>query len=241
MHLPVESSLVVFCDFDGTIARRDVGDALFQRFEIFEPYHRDLLAGKMTVAEYYRRATRAGGDDFTPEAVEKFAGEMEMDAYFPAFYSYCREQGIPLMILSDGFQEYIQPILLAQGIVDADVRANYLNFQKNGAAPIFPAASENCSCFCASCKRNSMLSSAPTDAIYVYIGDGRSDTCAALHADIIFAKGTLAAFCNERRIPHYTFHTFFDVVRIFKKIVGTGQIKHRRQAELMRKKSVEIE
>ena len=87
-----------------------------------------------------------------------------------------------------------------------------------------------------------MLSeSSYTSALYVYIGDGRSDTCAASHADIIFAKGALAAFCNERRIPHYTFHTFFDVVRIFKKIVGTKQMKHRRQAELMSKKSVEVE
>ncbi|MFN8361474.1 MAG: MtnX-like HAD-IB family phosphatase [Candidatus Kapaibacterium sp.] len=241
MHLLAEQSVAVFCDFDGTITRRDVGDAMFQQFGIFEPYHRELLAGNMTVAEYYRTATCAGGEDFTPEAVEQFALGMEMDAYFPVFYRYCREQGIPLMILSDGFQEYIQPILRVNGIVDADVRANYLNFQINSAEPIFPAASENCRCFCASCKRNSMLSSAPTDAIYVYIGDGRSDTCAASHADIIFAKGSLAAFCNERRIPHYTFHTFFDVVRIFKKIVGTKQMKHRRQAELMRKKSVEIE
>jgi len=241
MHPLIEQSVAVFCDFDGTITRRDVGDAMFQQFGIFEPYHTDLLAGKMTVADYYRTATLAGGDDFTPEAVEKFAGEMEMDAYFPVFYSYCREQGIPLKILSDGFLEYIQPILLANGINDADVQANFLNFQKNRAEPIFPAASENCSCFCASCKRNCMLAAAPTDALYVYIGDGRSDTCAASHADIIFAKGALAAFCNERRIPHYTFHTFFDVVRIFKKIVGTKQMKHRRQVELMRKKSVEVE
>ncbi|MBK9247059.1 MAG: MtnX-like HAD-IB family phosphatase [Ignavibacteria bacterium] len=241
MYPLVESTIAVFCDFDGTITRRDVGDAMIRNFGIFEPFHTDLLAGKMTVAEYYRKALQQAGPDFTPETIEKFTLEMEMDAYFPVFFDYCREHNIPLMILSDGFQEYIQPILLANNIDRAHVMANNLNFQKSGVEPIFPNASENCNCFCASCKRNSMLATAQTEACYVYIGDGLSDTCAASHADVIFAKGALAAFCNEHRIPHYTFHTFFDVLRIFKKIVMNNQIKHRRQAELLRKKSVEIE
>lgn len=237
----IESSMVIFCDFDGTITRRDVGDALFQTFGIFEPYHTFLLEGKISVAEYYRTATSATSYDFNEMSVRIFAEQMEMDAYFPAFYEYCRLQNFPLTIVSDGFHEYIQPILKANGIIDADVRANFLSFQETGSEPIFPAESENCLCFCASCKRNVMLSTSPIEALFVYIGDGLSDTCVASHADIIFAKGALAAFCNEHRIPHYTFHTFFDILHITKKLVGSNKIKHRRQAELLRKKSTENE
>ena len=59
--------------------------------------------------------------------------------------------------------------------------------------------------FCASCKRNSVLRSIPPEALIVYIGDGYSDFCAADHADIIFAKRHLAAYCNRNRLPHYPF------------------------------------
>ncbi|MBS1538193.1 MAG: MtnX-like HAD-IB family phosphatase [Bacteroidetes bacterium] len=234
------SSLVVFCDFDGTIAQNDIGDALFRHFGVFEPYHSQLLAGEITVREYYQTAI-ASAQDFTPETIKHFTKNFSIDAYFPKFYQFCLQKNIQLTILSDGFIEYIHPMLEAVGVTDANVRSNYLSVQNSGVQPIFPGASESCKCFCASCKRNTMLSSSATDSVFIYIGDGLSDTCAASHADIIFAKHKLAAFCNERRIPHYPFHTFFDILRIMEKIVDSPRTKIRRQAELQRKKSIEIE
>lgn len=242
MHSPKTTNppLVVFCDFDGTIARKDVGDAVFRHFEVFEPYNTELLTGKINVKEYYLRAI-AAAHNFTPSSVAELSKSFEVDAYFPQFYTFCKKQNIPLTILSDGFREYIYPMLHAVGILDANVFSNYLLVQNSEVQPIFPGASENCGCFCASCKRNTMLSSSPGDSIFVYIGDGLSDTCAALHADIVFAKHKLAAFCNEQRIPHYPFHTFFDILRIMEKVVVSPNTKTRRQAELQRKKSIEIE
>ncbi len=242
MHFPqtTNPSLVVFCDFDGTIAQKDVGDAVFRHFDVFEPYNSELLAGKITVKEYYLRAI-AAAHNFTPSSIAELSKSFELDAYFPQFYNFCKHRNIPLTILSDGFLEYIYPMLHKVGINGANVFSNYLLVQNSEVLPIFPRASENCRCFCASCKRNTMLSSSPSDSIFVYIGDGLSDVCAASHADIIFAKHKLAAFCNEQRIPHYPFHTFFDVLRIMEKIVDSPRIRTRRQAELQRKKSIEIE
>jgi 2,3-diketo-5-methylthio-1-phosphopentane phosphatase len=240
---PSDSSnltVLVFCDFDGTIAQRDVGDAVFQYFGVFEPYHSNLLSGKITVTEYYQRAI-SSAQNFTPESIAHLSEQFEIDAYFPQFYHFCTQKNIPLTILSDGFLEYIYPMLASVGITDANVRANYLEVQNFEIQPIFPTASESCRCFCASCKRNSMLSTSAPDSIFVYIGDGLSDTCAASHADIIFAKNKLAAFCNQHRIPHYPFHTFFDILRRMEIIVSSPHTKTRRQAELMRKKSIEIE
>mgnify|MGYP000949904647 CR=1 FL=1 len=234
------SNLVIFCDFDGTIARKDIGDEMFQHFGVFDLFIPKLMAGEMSVREYYQSAI-ATAKDFTPETIAQFSSNFEIDAYFPQFYNFCTEKNIPLTILSDGFKEYINPMLEAAGIKGANVRSNFLSIQNSEVLPIFPTASESCNCFCASCKRNSMLSSSPSDSVFIYIGDGLSDTCAASHADIIFAKNTLAAFCNERRLPHYPFRTFFDILRIMEKIVVSPTAKVRRQAELLRKKSIEIE
>jgi 2-hydroxy-3-keto-5-methylthiopentenyl-1-phosphate phosphatase len=46
----------------------------------------------------------------------------------------------------------------------------------------------------------------------VLVGDGASDYKAALLADIVFAKGTLAAWCARNGIVHIPFTTLRDVL-----------------------------
>ena len=50
----------------------------------------------------------------------------------------------------------------------------------------------------------------------VLIGDGKSDACLALHADIVFAKSSLIKHCEKNNVKHHTFNTFDDVLKIVK-------------------------
>ena len=77
--------------------------------------------------------------------------------------------------------------------------------------------------------------------LLVYVGDGRSDMCAAQHADVVFAKGYLAAWCTEQRIPHHPWTTLHDVRRILGTKLATGALRVRRQAQLARKAAYEAE
>jgi 2-hydroxy-3-keto-5-methylthiopentenyl-1-phosphate phosphatase len=43
------------------------------------------------------------------------------------------------------------------------------------------------------------------------IGDGTSDRKAALLADVIFAKGALARWCDLNQVPFHRFETLGDV------------------------------
>ena len=166
----------------------------------------------------------------------------ETDPYFKNFCEFCRSKDIPVAVLSDGFDAYIEPILKKEGLGWIPVYCNKLVFNGSGKCkPVFPYASESCECKCASCKRNSMLVNSGPGTVIVYIGDGYSDFCAASHADIVFAKKTLAAYCNENRIPHYPFSTFFDVQKILNEIIDKNKIRVRHQAFLARKKAFEIE
>lgn len=229
------SEIVVFCDFDGTVTQRDSCDEFFRHFGEFDIHHAELSAGRINVAEYYRRVCASLPDDLSDVAVGQFAEKCEVDAYFGEFIRYCRSQSYPLTIVSDGFDRYIYPILRRIG-EKVEVKCNILN----NSLPIFPGASESCQCFCASCKRNVLLS-ASNDAIIIYIGDGLSDTCAAEYADIVFAKGVLAAYCNQHKIPHHPFRTFADVLYILRKRIENGDIRRRRQAELKRLAAFEAE
>lgn len=227
--------IVVFCDFDGTVTYRDSCDDFFRRFGEFDIHYAYLAAGQINVAEYYRRVCASLPEDLSNESVEQFATECEVDACFGEFVRFCRDKSLPLTVVSDGFDRYIYPILRQIG-ENVEVKCNILN----GSQPIFPGASESCQCFCASCKRNVLLGISD-DALIVYIGDGLSDICAVEYADVVFAKGVLAAHCNKHKIPHHPFRTFADVLHILRKHLENKTIRRRRQAELKRLAAFEAE
>lgn len=244
---PVEPApyIAVFCDFDGTITIEDSGDKFFQRFSPeFASAHADLDAGASSVAEYYRRTAALLPKDLSVAELEDFARDCPIDPYFSVFAAFCREHGIPLGIISDGFDAYINPIVRQNRIFPDFLVSNTMQPNHNGEMePIFLEADEACLCshLCASCKRNAMLKRVHPDSVIVYIGDGRSDQCAALHADVIFAKKQLASFCATERVPHHNFHSFFDILRILRPASEKKTLRVRHQAYLHRKKAFETE
>jgi 2,3-diketo-5-methylthio-1-phosphopentane phosphatase len=240
-HHNLPRPIAVFADFDGTIAVEDLGDKLFVEHGDFAGCYPRLQNGEWSVAQYWRGVCASLTPSVTPAFVRAWAMQQPADEYVGAFAAFCRERGIPLTVVSDGFDAYINTVLEREGLGDVAVRCNTLFDAEGKVRPQFPGASESCACFCASCKRNALLASAEPDALVVYIGDGYSDFCAAEHADIIFAKHALAAYCTKQRIPHYPYKTFRDVLAIFRAIVQKKRFKPRHQAVLKRKEAFEIE
>lgn len=236
-----QQDLLIFCDFDGTITRRDLGDEVFRQYMSINLLQRRLVSRELAIADYWQQLCANLPPSATEESMVEFALAEETDPYFRPFVEFCRESSIPLHIVSDGFSTYIRPVLEREGAGDIPRFCNQLLFGPGTPEPMFPLASESCNCLCASCKRNAVLSMSADDSIIVFIGDGYSDFCAAEHADIIFAKSNLAAYCTRNRIPHYPFHTFFDVTRILKKLIAERSLRPRHQARLKRKEAFETE
>lgn len=231
----------VFLDFDGTISMDDVGDELVSTFGDFSTLSL-LLDGQISVAEYYHRAAASFSAETTPEAVTAFALSQPLDPGIGPLVRWCREHEMPVKVVSDGFDVYIRPLLAQSGIInDVAIHCNQLKFEGGRWTPTFPAASESCSCFCASCKRNVVLQYVADDDIVVYAGDGRSDACAVRFADIVFAKGTLAAACTAEGIPHHTYRSLTEVLIILQRRLAEKDFPPRRQAVLARKRAFESE
>lgn len=231
--LPVR--MIVILDFDGTITEHDTSDALFGDFGDFSSLISELLAGNLTVAEYYTKAFTSMGSRCPPDILDTWLQSRIVDPGFVGLITWLRTKHVPVRIVSDGFDVYINPILNRLGISDVPVFSNKAVWNGVQYSPSFPGATDGCSCFCASCKRNAVLRGVGDDEVIVYVGDGRSDTCAVQHCDVVFAKGYLAAWCNEHRIPHHPYKTLADVQRILATHLTHGPLRQRRQAVLARR------
>lgn len=241
--LPTRDHSVIrlFLDFDGTIAMNDVGDELFRTFGDFTRLHAELLRGDYSVAEYYRRSA-ASLRDMSDEAIAAFLASQELDSGARDLIAWARRESIPTVVVSDGFDHYIEPLLTREGVRDdVALACNILRATPDGYTPEFPGATESCSCFCASCKRNTLLVRSAMDDVLIYVGDGRSDACAVEFCDVVFAKGILASSCTERSIPHHPYRTLTDVMMILQAKLRDGSLRPRRQARLARQRAVAAE
>ena len=108
------------------------------------------------------------------------------------------------LVISAGFHELIEPVLEREG-VRLEVLANRVDVRPDGWVVQFrdEAACATCG---EPCKRGS-LAGEP----YVYVGDGYSDRCAALAADRVFARDTLAAHLDRLGVAYVPFDDLNDV------------------------------
>lgn len=235
--------LHIFCDFDGTISTIDIGSNLFDRFGSRRAEHeRRLMAGELPIRDYWRALAEGLRTPMTVEILDEYLRAIPIDEGFAELLAFARAEAIPFTVASDGFDLYIDRYLRLHGAGDVDIWCNHAELDADGRmAMSFPHATEGCACFSAACKRNVVLLRAHPEERIVYIGDGISDYCPAEHADIIFAKGQLAAYCNAHRLPHYPFTTLADVARQLRLLLSKRRIRVRHQAALKRKKAWEGE
>lgn len=100
-----------------------------------------------------------------------------------------KEHNIHFIVVSDGFQEYIEEILEKEEIDSSsmDIRANNVKIVNNSLVLSF--ITEECEHGCANCKYSHVLDYKKKGNKIIYIGDGLSDILPARElADVIFAK-----------------------------------------------------
>jgi 2-hydroxy-3-keto-5-methylthiopentenyl-1-phosphate phosphatase len=110
-------------------------------------------------------------------------------------------------IVSAGFRQLIEPVLEREGI-ELDVLANEVEARPEGWVVSFRDEAVCATCG-EPCKRGG-LAGEP----YVYVGDGYSDRCAALAAERVFARDSLAAYLRDRGAPFEEFDDLRDVATL---------------------------
>lgn len=180
---------IVFFDFDNTISSFDVFDGIVTNFSVDKEWiklEHAWKAGKIGSKECLEGQLRSVRVT-KPELME-YLSTIEIDPYYEKICDLFSRKGIESMIVSDSFTFFIKEILKFKGIKGTRIFANQIRFEDDRLIPSFPYQSPDCK-RCAHCKTRHLLENAYKTKIYV--GDGLSDICPAVHADLVFAKESL--------------------------------------------------
>jgi 2-hydroxy-3-keto-5-methylthiopentenyl-1-phosphate phosphatase len=197
----------VFLDFDGTISTVDVGMHLLERagspewWELHEQYERGEIGSRECVGGQWALIE---GDHETLRAV---VAEVVLDPGFVPLVDAVRASGAELVVVSDGFGFYVRDLCAPLGL---DVVTNAVDFTTRELQ--FPHGDPTCACSqCGVCKQAPIRAARARGRTTVLIGDGASDRHAALVADVVFAKGPLASWCETSGVACTEFATLDDV------------------------------
>ena len=207
----------IFIDFDGTISKADVIDAILEKFadDRWLEVEREWLAGNIGSRECLKK--QFSFVKATPEELFRFVDTLEIDEGFHSIIRFCRETDLSIHIISDGFEEYIRRLL--ERYVNDQFEMERVTISANSLYSLggdrwdtsFPYFEEVCMDGCATCKPAVMQLHNPYSANMIFVGDGLSDRFAAEEATVVFAKSKLAAHCHKNMIPHIAYRTLTDV------------------------------
>jgi len=208
----------IFCDFDGTISRRDVGYNLFHHFsggknDALLPA---WIEGTLSTRDCLRQ--EAAMVHASPETILAFLDRFEIDETFVAFEARCRAAGVPVIVMSEGLDFYIKRILSRYGLEHLPLKCNAGFLEKGTIRIEFPHVNRKCR-GCGNCKGERIAEFRETapGCRTVFVGDGYSDACAAREADVLFAKKDLQDYCEKYNIGYYSYNTFENVTsRLYK-------------------------
>lgn len=202
---------VLFFDFDNTITQGDVLDRVIERFSVTDDWRRweDAWSrGELSTERCLERQV-AGIRAFKGELLD-FVADFPVDPNFETIVRWAASEQVELVIVSDNFSCLVRAILSRQALPELPLYANKLTFVGNRPEAHFPFKSRDCA-RCANCKVKHFKRFLGRNTVYV--GDGLSDVCPALAADLVFAKDSLATYLGSRGVsfePFVTLRTVAD-------------------------------
>ena len=206
------SKLAVLTDFDGTITRTDVAEAILEEFaprtwwEIEELHRSRTIGTRESLARQFALVHVKQTD-----MLRFVDAHVEMDESFPEFAAFCDRRGIQLEIVSEGLDFYVRYLMQKWGL-RIPVRTNHAVFEEGRVRIEYPWADATCT-LCGTCKLLRLFELRIQGHPIAYVGDGHSDLCPAIEADVVFAKAELAQLCDQEGIAYTPFERFADVQR----------------------------
>ena len=203
--------VLIACDFDGTVTRQDTLVELLNRFGSanWTEIQERVVSGELSIREGLTeemRSVRAGAE----EVDQLLSSRVEMDPSFPPFLQKTRRKGIPLVILSGGFDLCVRTVFQQAGLWPVPLLANQIRPDEGFWQVDFPHPSARCTA-CGLCKGDSIRKWNSQGYTTVFVGNGVTDRCAAQVAQMTFAKSELGSWCDDRRIPAVRYETFDDI------------------------------
>jgi len=205
-------SLAFLTDFDDTAAAQNVAELLLNRFgdPTWLDVRQQFRDGLMNLKEYQEitfRNIRADRSAMRHHVRENAT----LRPFFRELHRFCRSNGIPLAVVSQGLDFYISALLERDGFGDVPIYAVDTSFE-NGRISYhynhaYPGREQQGNSKALIVERYQQ-----EGYFVVFAGDGASDQEASAQADMVFAHRTLARFCEEQGIAYEPFRDFRSVL-----------------------------
>ena len=208
----MQRTMLIQCDFDGTITEEDVSFALLDAFaqgdwrEWFQHYRQD----RISVGEFNTRAF-AMVKASKKELLGVIRSKTRVRAGLHELVDYCRSRGFRFVIVSNGLDFYIKAILEDANLGDIETYAAKTRFYRRGLKVHYigpdgiPLMSDFKEAYAKLfLKQGHRL---------VYVGNGPSDVAPALHAHRVFARDGMLDSCREMNLECTPFNDLNDIVR----------------------------
>ncbi|MCD6360401.1 MAG: MtnX-like HAD-IB family phosphatase [Armatimonadetes bacterium] len=215
---------IVMSDFDGTITLKDTGWVVFDTLELEEAWDWEYRWRDREIGSMECLRGQWGLVNLPPDELLALVDDIELDERFPEFVMRAREAGAEVVVASDGLSFYLDRMLERLGFeicdddpepgVLRDCVTRYVNtaiLTEDGVHIEFPHSNPAC-LQCGNCKQSHLSRLRLKYRRAIYIGDGYSDRCPAMTADIVFAKGHLAKLFDEDGLPYVPFESFDDII-----------------------------
>ncbi len=203
--------LLVQCDFDDTVTIGNVSTAIRTAFAPadWRTMEDEYVAGVFSVEESNTR--QFARMRVSQGALDRFiATRVAVRPGFVKFVGYCRANDIRFVLVSSGLDLYIAPTMRNIGLQSLETHSATATVTPDGIQVAYkdPSGAPIISGF----KESYLREFKQSGHTVIYVGDGSSDIAPAAEADFVIARSTLARYCEDNDLPHYSFTTFSDVV-----------------------------
>jgi len=237
-----KAPFVVLSDWDGTITDKDSNDFMTDNLG-FGPVKRKaenlkVLTGESTFRDTFRGMLQSVQVPFE-ECKQILRDNIKLDPGFKEFYRWCKENGVPVIIVSSGMEPIIRAVLTnlisEEEANEIDIIANDVEFtDPEKVGKTWEIVYRHPESGFGHDKSKAILPyrDLPHKPTLFFCGDGVSDMSAAAHADLLFVKLTaegqsdLARYCRKEHIKNVEFYDFTKVLARVQQVVrGEKSIK----------------
>ena len=204
----MNSSRVVFCDFDGTITTKDTFISVLEKFA--------PKAATQTLPAIFRReiSLKEGIDKTLGKIpVQNYPAMIEFIAQHPVrpglkeFIEFLNNATIPFVVISGGLTGMVQAVLEHQQLMDGVTAIHAGEVETRGEFLQPYSAISSDTEFVA--KEIAMAQYSAQEKIA--IGDSVTDINMSLAADLVFARDRLKQYLDVENKPYVQWHDFWEI------------------------------
>jgi 2-hydroxy-3-keto-5-methylthiopentenyl-1-phosphate phosphatase len=217
---------VIYCDFDGTITKKDNIIAIMKEFAPpeWDDLKNDILSQQISIQEGVGKLFALLPSTLKEDIIQFALKQAVIREGFQELLQFTKEEKIPFYVVSGGIDFFVHPILAPFGPF-TEIFCNGADFSKDKIEILWPnACDDECQYGCGCCKPSVIRKLKGTDDFTIVIGDSITDLEAAKQADFVFAREYLAEKCDSLGIRYHKFETFYDCIEVIKQLKGVGKV-----------------